>query len=208
MRRLLQLHPQIRRVFHENFLLKRCADKQALLQTVSQMGINVDKDNWGEKVPFFPSARKYPIIKYCQQWNSMFGKKSRILHIVRHPYDVALSNVKKFNNISNVEKPIRIYKKIMPNATVKIDQMKRVYTFKYEDLLMNPDEMMFKIYKFCGVKPDVDYKQLMKRIKNERYQHIDASRAFAYKKEKRKWKFDMKDVFEVLNSIDGIRYEL
>lgn len=195
-------------MFHESFLLKKCKDKESLLQVVSKHGINVNKDNWGEKVPYFPSARKYPIVKYCKQWNEYFGESSRILHIVRHPYDVALSNVKKFKNINSVDKPIQIYKNIIPNAIEKIDKMDSVYTFKYEDLLLHPEEMMINIYKHCGIKSEIDFKKRMKKIKNKRYQGMDSSRAFAYKKQHYKWKYDLKEVLKILNNINGVNYDL
>ena len=208
LRRLIQLHPQVSRIFHEHFLVKRCKDKQTLLNYVSKHKVNPTIDNWGEKVPYFPSARKYPIVKYCEQWESYFGSSSRILHIVRHPYDIALSNVKKFKNIHTVEQPISIYKKIIPNAVKKIDKMKSTYTFKYEDLLMDPDQIMFNIYKHCGLKPDIDFKKKMKAIENHRYQKIDPSRAFAYQEQNTNWEYDLDSVIEIVNEIKGAKYKL
>ena len=208
MRRLLQLHPQVSRIYHELFLLKICQNKPALLKYVSNKGVNPKQDNWGEKVPYYPSARKYPIIKYCQQWEKYFGKSSRILHIVRHPCDVALSNVAKFKNINNVGQPIKTYKGIVPRAIEEIDKLKTSFTFKYEDLLTNQDEMMYKIYQHCGVTPDFDFKEKMKLIKNKRYQSIDPSRAFAYREQNLKWKYDLNSVIESLNKVEGIKYDL
>jgi hypothetical protein len=202
---LIQLHPQVSRIYHENFLLKRCNNKKDLLQFVSNRGIDINS-NWGEKVPYFPSARKYPIIKYCQTWNEYFGKNSRILHIVRHPYDVALSNVKKFKNINSVDKPIKLYRGIMSKTIVEIGNMESTYTFKYEDLLLHPDEMLFTIYEYCGLKPDINFRKLMKKIANPRYQSIDPSRAFAYKQKQIKWKYNIKEVINLLNKINGTNY--
>ena len=209
LRRLLQLHPQVRRVFHEAFLLKMCRDKQSVLDFVSRKGVDPKIDNWGEKVPYYPSARKYPIIKYCQQWERYFGKSSRILHIVRHPYDVALSNVSKFKNINHVEQPIRTYKGIVPRAVKEIDKLRSTYTFKYEDLLTDADEMMFNIYKHCGLKPDINFRKKMRSIRNYRYQKIDPSRAFAYQEQNINWKdYELDSVIEIINEIDGVKYEL
>jgi len=208
-RRLLQLHPQVRRVFHENFLVKICRDKQTLLDHVSKKGVNPKIHNWGEKVPYYPSARKYPIIKYCEQWERYFGKSSRILHIVRHPYDVALSNVKKFKYIHSVEHPIKTYKRIVPVASKKIDKMRSTYTFKYEDLLTDADGMMFKVYKHCGLKPDINFRKKMRTIQNKRYQKIDPSRAFAYREQNVKWKnYDLDSMIEIMNEIPGVKYTL
>lgn len=201
------MHPQVKRVFHENFLLKICKDKSSLLEHVSKKGIN-PTDNWGEKVPYYPSARRVPIIKYCEKWNSYFTKQSRILHIVRHPYDVAFSNVKKFKNINKLGQPLRVYKGVVPTAIRKIDEMNSSFTFKYEDLLLFPDETMIDICRHCGLEIGVDFQERMRSIKNPKYQKIDSSRAFAYREQKIKAKYDLDSVIEVLNTIDGIKYDL
>ena len=104
--------------------MKKFKEKKELINFLYNSDIDPDIDNWGEKVPYFPSARKYPIVKYCKEWNSFFGEKARILHIVRNPYDVALSNVKKFKTINTIEKPLNIYKKIVPTAIEEISKMK------------------------------------------------------------------------------------
>lgn len=208
LRRLLQLHPQIRKIYHEIFLLKKYNDKQSLLQFVSQSGINIKTENWGEKVPFFPTTKKNIILKYCEQWNEYFGKNSRILHIIRHPYDVALSNVKKFKYVKNIDKPIKLYKSVMPEFVETIGNMESTYTFKYEDLLLHSDEMMFNIYKHCGLNPNIDFRKKMQQIANQKYQQIDPNRAFAYKNQTVKWKYDIADVLEEMNKIDGVNYEL
>ena len=208
LRRLFQLHPQVRRMFHEKFLLKICQDQQTLMQYIEKLGVNPKTDNWGEKVPYYPSARKYPIVKYCEQWEHVFGKNSRILHIVRHPYDVALSNVKKFKNINHVHQPLDVYKKIVPVAVNRIDKLKTSFTFKYEDLLLNPDKMMFDIYKHCGLKPDINFQKKMRDIQNSNYQKINPSRAFAYKEQDIVWDYNFQDVISILNEINGVKYEL
>lgn len=207
LRRLTQLHPQVKRIFHEQFLIKHCSTKDILLDYVKK-SINTKKDNWGEKVPYYPSARKYPILRYCQKWEEYFGDNSRILHIIRHPYDVAFSNVKKFKNIKSIEKPITIYKNIMPISVTEIDKLNSTFSFKYEDLLLNSDEMMFKIYKHCGLNPEFDFKKKMLDIKNKRYQKIDPKRAFAYKKKEINKNYELDPVIEIINKIDGPKYEL
>jgi hypothetical protein len=178
------------------------------MEHVKLKGVESEKDNWGEKVPYYPSARKYPIVKYCKTWEDYFADKSRIIHVVRHPYDVGFSTVKKFKNVSSVDKPIEIYRNIIPTAVKEIDKLKSTFTFKYEDLLLNSDEIMFKIYKHCGVNPDFDFKKKMMQIKNPRYQKINPERAFAYKRKDINSDYKLKPVIEILNTIDGPKYEL
>jgi hypothetical protein len=208
LRRLMNIHPDVKRMFHEVFLLNSFHSVELLSKHLKKHNINIEKDNWGEKVPYYPSARKIPIIKYCENWENYFGINSRILHIVRHPYDVALSNVKKFQKIKVVGQPIDIYKKIVPKAVEQIGTMKSVYTFKYEDLLIDPDRMMFNIYKHCNLNPDIDFRNLMLKMENIRYQKFDPSRAFAYKEKQLDWDYDLDSTIEKLNEIDGVKYEL
>lgn len=208
LRRLLQLHPEVHKMFHEQFILKRYNNKKALIKYINSLGIKDKTDNWGEKVPYYPSARKYPIVKYCETWNDYFGDKARILHVVRHPYDIANSTVKKFRHIKTTDHPIRIFKKIIKSSVTKIDQMDSSFTFKYEDLLTDPDRIMYEIYKHCGLTPDIDYKSKMQSIKNKRYQNINPDRAFSYKNDNKKWNYDLKEEIEILNKINGTKYEL
>ena len=63
LRRILHSHPEVRRIFHEEFLLKKCPTKDSLHRYLMNYDIFPDEDNWGEKVPFYPSARKIPILK-------------------------------------------------------------------------------------------------------------------------------------------------
>jgi hypothetical protein len=208
LRRLIQLHPQVKRIFHESALLKKYNDKKILLEYVKTNGIKLKKDNWGEKVPYYPTAKQYPIVKYCKKWEDYFGDKSRILHVVRHPYDVAFSILNKFDDVVSIDKPIKIYRNIIRSSVPEINKLKSTFTFKYEDLLLNSDEMMFKIYEHCGLSSDFDFKREMINIENPLYQNINPERAFAYKRKDINSDYKLKPVIEILNTIDGPKYEL
>jgi Sulfotransferase domain len=207
-RRLIELHPDIRRMFHEVFLLKRYQSKKALENYFSTINISMNKQTWGEKVPFYPSARKYPIIKYCQKWKEYFGKKGRIIHIVRHPYDVAFSVVSKYKKIEKIDQPIKLYRGIIPTAIPEIEDLGITKTIKYEDLLLNPQEVMHSVYEFCGVDPNFDFQKAMMKIANKKYQTIDKSRVFAYKNQKIKNSFELEDTITFLNTFGNTKYEL
>ena len=205
LRRLLQSHPQVDKIFHESFLLTECKTKQQLIQHVDQRGFDVNKGNWGEKVPYFPNLKKIPVVKYCEKWNRYFGKSSRILHIIRHPYDCAISNVKKFKHIHKYTMPLNLYRTAIPKA---LNIKRNVYTFKYEDMLINQDIVIPKIFEHCGLKSDIDFRQVMKKWENPRYQSIDPSRAFAYLEQNINFKNDLSSVIEEVNKIGGPKYEL
>ena len=111
LRRMLHGHPEVRRMFHEEFLLKKCQSKDSLYKYLINHKISPDKDTWGEKVPFYPSVRKISVLKYCDIWNDYFGEDARILHIIRHPIDVAFSIDKMYRNQS-FNTALRVYKKL------------------------------------------------------------------------------------------------
>ncbi len=207
MRRIVQGHPDIKRIFHESFFLKKYLTKQELLKFISKKNINVKKDNWGEKVPFYPNFQKYPTLKYCDTWNEWFGDDSRILHIIRHPVDIAFSVVNKYKN-KNFDMPINLYRTKMVKYIPLISLKKNTFTFKYEDLLMNSDILLPKIFEFCKVDKDVDFRKYLLTIPNSKYTKLDQSRVFAYKKKEYKLNYDLTEVLDIANKIDGPEYEI
>jgi len=208
LRRILTIHPEVRKIFHESFLLSRYQDKESLLNFIKQTKINKKPYSWGEKVPYYPNLRKIPVLKYCQTWNNYFKNNSRIIHIIRHPYDVALSNVTKFKDINNTKKVLGLYNRTVPKIAPLLSEIPSVYTVKYEDLLLNPDEIIYNIFKHCGLNPDIDYRTEMSTIENQKYQSIDPSRAFAYKEQNLSWDCDLDETLKILNSIAGIKYSI
>jgi hypothetical protein len=75
--------------------------------------------------------------------------------------------------------------------------------------LTDADGMMFKVYKHCGLKPDINFRKKMRTIQNKRYQKIDPSRAFAYREQNVKWKnYDLDSMIEIMNEIPGVKYTL
>lgn len=206
-RRLLQLHPEIKHMLHEQFLLKRYNTAEKMNTYLKSKNIS-NSDTWGEKTPYFPSVRKIPVVKYCQMWNDIFEKNARIIHIVRHPMDIAFSTVKKFKNINTLDKPINVYKSVIIRAINGINELGNAYTFKYEDLLIDPDRVLKEMYEFCGVNGDIDWRSLMSKIKNERYRSINAGRAFDYKNKKIDGNYDLKEIIKNVNElVGGIEYE-
>jgi len=205
MRRIIQGHPEIRKIFHESFLLRKYQTKEALMMAIERTKFDPINDNWGEKTPFYPNIRRIPVLKYCNTWNEYFGDESRILHIVRHPVDVAASILKK-TNIGTINEPLNFYCNIMGAIIPDVKKIKNTFTFKYEDVLLNPDGVLPKIFDFCGLRLDVNFRQYLKKLKNTKYQTLDASRVFAYKNKNVIIKRDLREVIKTANEIDGPKY--
>lgn len=208
LRRLIQLHPDVKKMFHEQLLLTRMKYNNTLLQFyLHHHNINIDNDNWGEKIPYYNLAKTESPIYYCKKWLTMFKEQGKIIHIIRHPYDVALSVVKKYNNIDNINQPLKIYKNMLPKVLDVLDSNDHVLNIKYEDLLLTPDDTLYKIYDFCSLTPDINYKEIMFKNINEKYRNIDSSRSFVYKEKKIKTNINMRKTIDILNNIPGIKYD-
>ena len=208
LRRMIQVHPQVRKIFHENFLLSKFRkDKKRLTQYIGKYRTNINKDNWGEKVPFYGNIKGglHPLT-YCQMWRELFPN-GKIVHIVRHPIDIGLSTVNKYPNINNINKPLKKYVNIMTSLIGDIDKLENSITIKYEDLLLNTDETINKVFKFCGLKEDVEIQVRMSKIKRPKFQKINESRAFNYKRQKNMGiKVKLGKVIGELNKIEGVEY--
>jgi len=214
-RRILTAHPHIRVMFHEQFLLKKYNSKEKVLKFLKEKKIHPTDENWGEKCPFYPAIRQVPVIEYCRRWTEYFGSTSRILHTVRHPIDVALSVKAKAERKGKkvkggFEKPFEMYKDRMRFYVPKIKNMKNALSYKYEDLLMDPDTVLPLIFEYCGIDSKIDWRAAMSKIQQERYRTIKPSRAFAYKKGPAiKIKTDMKSTLNVINdTIGGAEYTI
>lgn len=206
LRRIFTIHPQVKRMFHESFFLTKCANPTLLTRRITATNINPKKDIWGEKCPYYPNIRKIKPEDYCEKLHRWYPKKFRVIHIVRHPIDVANSNVKKFKYVKNIQSPIAMYKRIIPRIVSAFFDAPYVLNVKYEHLLMNPDIVIPEMYDFCNLKPDVDYKARLKKLANKKYQEINSDRAFAFRNSEQKLKVSFKDVFAVVNKIDGPKY--
>lgn len=205
LRRIFQVHPDVQKMFHEKFLLKICSDKKTLENFLINFDIDPIRDNWGEKVPFYPGARKIPAIKYCEMWKEYFGKQAKIIHIVRHPIDVANSITEKYG--TNFNRGLTIYKNIMPAVVPNLLKDPSVLSIKYESLLLNPEAYVQKMYKFCGLRKS-NFKKRLEKLANNRYKKIDPTRAFAFREKKIPKKLNLQNIFDVLNEISGPEYKL
>jgi len=207
MRRILQEHPNVKKMYHEKFLLKHYHTKSALMKAVRSQGVDPVNDTWGEKVPFYPNIRQFPLLKYCNRWNEYFENESRILHIVRHPIDIGFSIINKYKK-GDLSGPLKMYNTRMPKNIPELNKMKNVFTFKYEDVLINPYDILPKLFEFCGINPNVNFRKYLKKIDNPKYQTLDGSRAFAYKKKDFKITQDLTEVLRIANTIAGPIYEI
>jgi len=205
LRRLFTIHPEVRKIFHESFFLSKHKNARSLSTYVKHHYINPKKDIWGEKCPFYPDIKKIKPETYCRKLHSWYPKKFRVIHIIRHPIDVANSNIKKFDYIRDINQPLRMYRKIIPRIVSELTES-YVLHIKYEYLLLEPDLVIPKIFSFCNLTPDIDYKRRLKKIENPNYQKINSSRAFAFLKEEQNINMNFDKSFKLLDRVGGPKY--
>jgi hypothetical protein len=192
LRRLIGLHPNVVSMIHEKKLLKHGKSKKDILTFVNKFTKKCKLDNtWGEKVPFYGNDS---ILSYCRKWINIFGDEARIVHIIRHPIDVAISNVKmKRSPARSVEKAIKLYERVYPRILKEIEKNdvlnKKTIIISFETLLEDPKKTLSRIFAFCKLRND---KKIIENISSAKkddlryFDGINANRAFSYKKGKYK----------------------
>lgn len=203
LRRIFGAHPGVRQILHEEFLLTRFKTLPEIKKYLVTRKTKMNKQTWGDKTPYYPNIRKMPVSRYCGMWNDLFGKEARIIHVVRHPYDVAFSVHKKYSK-QTFHKAITLYRKSIINSVKATLSMPTAITFKYEDLVLNPDKMVPELFEFCNLDSSVDFRALMKNWENPKYRSFDESRVFAHKGEKiPKLKEPLDNIITEINELIG-----
>jgi hypothetical protein len=192
MRRIVQFHPDIVGMLHEKRIIKRRHTKEAAVKYAQNFRAACSLTNsWGEKVPFYGKTR---ILPYCRKWVKLFGNEARIIHIVRHPIDVAISNVKKVKSpAKSVEKAIALYRSVYPRLLqeTRDDEIlsKKTFIISFETLVTKPEKTLEALFKFCNLNSDHKIIKEICEAKDKKFRHFDginSDRAFAYKKTKYK----------------------
>lgn len=177
-KRVMNFHPDIQVMFHEKRVLDKDIDKYL-------RGEGYDpKGNWGEKIPFYTDSPEV-LISHCEKFIKVVGKEnSKIIYVIRHPLDIAISTYKLKWCRSMVD-VLRMWESFTPKTIEYVKNLECGYIFKFEDLVTEPLETIKMIYKFC----DLDHSdELVKSVisddktKWRHFQRIEPSRAFAYKK--------------------------
>ena len=188
LRRLIGLHPDVVTMLHEKKLLNHGKNKKNILKYVNKYsGKCTMENNWGEKVPFYG---KTSILSYCKKWIKIFGDEARVIHIIRHPIDVAISNVKMNKSpAKSFSKAVNLYNNVYPNfldIIEKSDERNKTFIISFETLVYKPKETMVEVFKFCNLRSDEKIINKIISSKKDKLRYFDginSDRAFSYKKE-------------------------
>lgn len=189
-RRIFHFHPDVLGILHEDRVLNKTTNVSKYIDKIRAKEWNDLEPNrdlngwvWGEKVPWSSNTGS-DIISYANRWLRLFGKNARIVHVLRHPVDVGLSNAKRG------WLPLDSGIKGVMQSTPRVINALNGPNYKgvvFEDLLKYPEDTLSDLFRFCNIdNSDLVISNIIKpSTKKFRYfDGIDASRAFAYKKKK------------------------
>lgn len=196
--RIFKNHPEVRRMFFEKFMIRNRSKKE-LIKLYKEFSPGI---NCGEKIIYTRRRVKkdgtLTVIEYCQRWNDFFGEEARIIQPIRHPFD-SWASMKK-NGVHRkkpeiMERLYNLYFEIVPNYTEIISSFPNCFTFKYENLVMNKDNVVKDLYSFCNLS-DFNFDEKMR----ERRVFANKELPF-YRHEK------LSEALLVFNKFDGPKYE-
>lgn len=197
--RIFKKHPEMKRMFFEKFMIKNRSKKELIkAEKVFSPGVNC-----GEKIIYTRRRVKkdgsMSVIDYCKKWNEFFGEEAKIIQPIRHPIDSWTSMKKNGVHRKNqeiMEKLYNLYFDIIPECTEIINSFENCFTFKYENLVMNKDEVVKELYSFCNLS-NFNFDERMKE------RRVFANKSLPYYTHEK-----IQDALDVFNKFDGAKYEL
>ena len=190
---LVKAHPQVGFIENEESYIDFDKPKNWILMQARRKVPNMKKYAWGEKIPW--GTRDTDVggkraIRMTKKWLKFFRGKARVLHILRHPFDVAISGSGKIGK--------KDWKFITTTVPLVIDYMNKspkCATVVYEDLVTRPQIHLRNIFQFLSL--DSSPKTVQKIIDTPlKFGRINSDRAFAFKNKKINREFDYDELIE------------
>lgn len=196
---LINAHPQVGCIeFEQAYIEYYDKPRKWILTQASRKVPEMKKYVWGDKLPWgWNSHEKKGVrsIKFSRRWLKLFKTQARVLHILRHPVDVALSgrgNTPRKRILNDIVSSVSPYIDFLNNN-------KRCATVVYEELVCNPEIYLPKIFEFINVKvtPKIINKVINTQLK---FGKINADRAYSYKKLGIETDIDYQKLIEKVNN--------
>jgi len=175
---LLRAHPEVGWIEFEEGYIEFDKPKEWILMLAKKKVLDLKKYAWGEKIPWAlreNDIKGHRVINFSKKWLKYF-KDGRVVHILRHPLDVAMSG--HGNQVG--EQELKYIKSSIPKVIDFINSNKRCTTILYEELVTNPEVYLPKLFDFLNLKST---KKIVRKVINTplKFGKINADRAFAYK---------------------------
>jgi hypothetical protein len=193
---LLRRHPQVRHVFHESVILQfdprtlfaaKTLPDHELIQdhgelwrasNVRRVDFRPDFDlatsTWGAKMsypgPVILQEWRGSALDYAITWLRHFGNEARILHLVRHPFDVFASASRRWADHDRhrdnygkltLDRLCRDWCHALDTLLPALSGDSRVQTLRFETLLTEPEDTLSDAFSSTGLNTD---EGLIKRI--------------------------------------------
>jgi hypothetical protein len=192
---LLRSHPQVGWIEFEESYIEFDKPKEWVILMAKKKVENLKEKAWGEKIPWGDrpgDTNAARAVRFSKKWLKYFGKDAKILHIVRHPYDVASSG-RPDGNIG--QDTLQSILNSLPHYIDFINNNLQIATIVYEDLVMDPKKHLEKIFHF--LKLNTNDKIINKVVNTElKFGKINADRAYAFRKTGVKEKINYKKIIK------------
>lgn len=195
---LLRSHPQVGWIEAEEGYIEYNKPKEWVIMMAKKRVPNLKEKVWGEKIPWGnrdtdKNAKR--VIAFSKRWLKFFGSGARIIHILRHPYDVASSGTM---NGGVSKETLKQVMNTIPNYINFINNNPLIATVAYEDLVTNPKEHLSNIFDFCNLKSN---ETILNSVINTplKFGKINASRAYAFKNKNIKSEIDYDKIGKRIN---------
>jgi len=178
---LLNAHPQVCKIeFEEGYIEFKDRPTAWYLKFAKKSCPDLKHFVWGEKLPW--GTRENDLnaeraIDFSIRWLKVFGKDARILHIVRHPMDAALSLFPlpiETNKIPG-EETLRYYQSSVPKYIDFLNGCDQCASIIYEEIMERPHEIFMNIFDFLNINSD---KKTVKKVLNA--VKLRTERAYAF----------------------------
>jgi hypothetical protein len=170
---LIKAHPQVGWIEDEQNYIEFDKGKDWVLMMGSKKVPDMKQFAWGEKIPWTDDNGKR-IIGLMDMWLRYFKKQARIIQLIRHPLDVALSISPALRD------ELDFVLKSVPIITDYLNDIDRAASLQFEELVLNPKEKLKSLFEFLDL--DNDNKTIEKVMNVDlKFGKINTERAYAYK---------------------------
>jgi len=178
---LIRAHPQVGWIEDEKSFIEFDKPKEWVVMMAKKKVPNINEFVWGEKIPWGirPEDKNgQRAIDMTKKWLKYFGKKARVIQIVRHPFDVFLSG-RGGNQI--LKKRVDWITNTVEKVSFFMREKKQCKLVCYEELVTTPQTVLPEIFLFLNIRDNA--KVVNKVISTPlKFGKINSERAFAFKK--------------------------
>ncbi len=198
---LVKAHPQVGWIENEKNYIEYDKPKQWILMMASKQVSNPNQYAWGEKIPYKQKGGAERACSLIHKWKHYFTSEAKILNIVRHPIDVALSSTAERYEYNT--EYLNLILDVVPKVCHEVNQLDEGISLVYEELLEDPYPYLKSIFSFLTLKDDEDTISNIIDSVELKFNKINADRAYAFRKKGLEDIINYNDIINNMKSIKG-----